>query len=696
MITKSKDLLINWNRTPDEKSQEFLPFWANERKKCKEGISIDGVFINPFLYWHCNLWTIITDHITRGRIKAKPSFRDSEWVLTNRIWEAETWVNEEGLLRRKGVVAAGARRYSKSVLEASFCAWKACNWRNSQIVVSGGNEPDIKIITDMLDLGINELPEYYVKSKVEDNWKKQVSLGFKDKETGERNIWSSFAIRNFDGGNNEEALAGLTPFGGIIDEAGKYSFLKALIAGLPGLTTPNGWRGSFLVMGTGGDMDNFQDFQTLFDDPESYNFLACDLPEENRSCGIFLPGWMSYAYPKKESNLGEYLGKDSQDCPNLSNVKMLVANREENEKLIDDDRLVAAKSNDPAALLKTTMYFPKNTREIFLSPTNNNFPIEAAKQHQFWLRENYQPICVDLYRDKDNIVRFKESIEKPIYKFPVDSADYKIAPICIYEFPQSGLDRGVYCMGVDSYNSNESSDRINSLGSIHIVKRIYDPLGEFQNCIVASYSGRPALVTDFYKICYDLAEFYNAYILPEHNQSFIDYFINRKKGYLLWDTPQLAVDIRPMTKVSRGQKGLPPTTTNQRFYMDKLVTYTTEELIIPDRELGEKQVLGITRIKDVMLLEEMIQYRTQPASSKGIHGINVDRIVSAGHAFVLANHLDKYLPITGWKAPKAGDDDENNKKPIKIKTPFGTVNKQNSPFITPGKRKSSYKGNQFI
>jgi hypothetical protein len=98
MIASSKDLLINWKKTPDELSQEFNSFWANERNKCMNGITIDGVFINPFLYWHCNLWTIISDHITKGRIRQKPDFRDSEWLLTNKILEAETWNNEEGLI----------------------------------------------------------------------------------------------------------------------------------------------------------------------------------------------------------------------------------------------------------------------------------------------------------------------------------------------------------------------------------------------------------------------------------------------------------------------------------------------------------------------------------------------------------------------------------------------------------------------
>ena len=355
MIT-SKDFLINYGKTPTEDSEEFNSFWSNELKKCQEGIWINNIFINPFLYWHCNLWTIITDDLKSGyRVRQKPTLRDSEWILTEKIWEAETWKDEFGNIRKKGVVAAGTRRFSKTELEASFCAWKAVCWRNSQVLVSGLNAPDIKIITDRIDLGLNELPNYFVKSKVEDNWKKQVALGYKDKITNERNVWSSFAIRNFDGGANEEALAGLTPSGGVIDEGGKGNFLKALLAGLPGLSTANGWRGTFLVMGTGGDMDSFNDFKTLFDDPESYNFLAVDIPDENRKCGLFLPGYMSYAYPKEKKKLTEYLGIEESENKEVANIEILVSNKVENEKLIDKERALASKSADRSALLKTTM-----------------------------------------------------------------------------------------------------------------------------------------------------------------------------------------------------------------------------------------------------------------------------------------------------------------------------------------------------
>lgn len=684
MIFESKELLINWKRTPDEDSQEFNAFWANERKKCREGITIDGVFINPFLYWHCNLWTIITDHITRGRIRAKPSFRDSEWLLTNKIWEAETFKDEHGNIKKKGVVAAGTRRFSKSVIEASFGGWKAECWKNSQFVVAGGNEADIKIITDMMDLGINELPNYFIKSKVEDNWKKQVSLGFKDKSTNQREIFSTIAIRNFNDGNNEEALAGLTPNGGVIDEAGKYPFLKALIAGLPGLATANGWRGTFLVMGTGGDMDNFQDFQTLFDDPESYNFLSCDLPEENRKCGIFLPGWMSYAYPKKTKSFAEYLGLSPEEHPNLDKVSIDASDKEQNEAIIDEERKQAAKSNDPSALLKATMYFPKNTREIFLSASNNNFPIETAKVWKERLLEEWQPNYVDLFKDEKGQVKYVTSSLLPIMKFPVNSEDFKEAPVCIYEFPQSNVPHGTYAIGVDAYNKNESSDRINSLGTIYVFKRMYDPLGKLQNQIVASYAGRPSDINKFYEIAMLMCEFYEGIMLPELNERFADYFINKKKGYYIHNAMRLAQDINTNTKATGADKGLPATTRNQRYYMEQMVQYTLEE--------DENGLMGIMRIPDPMLLEEMINYRAKKTSSNGIHDGNFDRIVAFGHCLVLAQHLDKYMPIANWNPNKKTEDEK--KKPV-IRTPFGNLTTKNPTFFSNSSERK-FKNKMFI
>jgi hypothetical protein len=216
------------------------------------------------------------------------------------------------------------------------------------------------------------------------------------------------------------------------------------------------------------------------------------------------------------------------------------------------------------------------------------------------------------------------------------------------------------------------SDKVNSLGSVYIFKRMYDPLGEFQNSIVASYSGRPAEITTFYQIALNLCEYYGAICLPETNERFIDYFVNKKKGNLIHDSVQLARDINPLTSI-RAPKGLNPSVTNQKYYMELEVQYTTEEL-----EHGDGNKIGIVRILDPMLLEEMIQYRSKSARTGGVHDINCDRIVAFGHCLVLAQHMDKYAPLDSWK-PK--DKEQVFKQDPSIKSFFGTLHKKTTgPF----------------
>jgi hypothetical protein len=690
MITQSKDLLINWGKVPDEESEEYNAFWRAERKKCQEGITIDGVFVNGFLYWHCNLWTIISDHITKGRVQQHPTFRDSEWVITNKIWEAKHFTTPEGNRSPKGVIAAGTRRFAKSEIEASFCAWEAICWKNAQVLVSGLNEPDIKIITDKIDLGINGLPNYFMKSKIEDNWKKQVTLGIKDKVTDQRIPWSTFAIRNFNNGNNEEALAGLTPSAGVIDEGGKGNFLKALLAGLPGLTTPNGWRGTFLVMGTGGDMESFRDFQTIFDDPDPYNFLSVEIPEENRKCGLFLPGWMAYSYPKEKKSFSNFLNLDEKKHPNLSKIDILVSDKEKNELIIDKQRSELANSNDPSALIKHIMYYPKNSREIFLSASNSKFNIKELKAHKDWLTKEYKPVYVDFYRTTNGKVDFTFSEKTPIIKFPVEPKDKKEAPICIYEHPVDNAPFGTYVIGIDPVNNNESFDRVVSLASIYVYKRMLSPLDKFKNQIVASWAGRFDRLEDFHNLALMISEYYNAVksVLPEASENtLIQYYFHKKKGHYLADSFELLKELSANKfKGNQSKKGLPATPQYQNHYMNLMYEYCNEEEIIVDEEGNEQFILGLSKIYDPMLLEEMINYKGK-TSGKGVHDGNFDRIISFGCCLTLAKYYDIEFPIANQSYKQPSVNDVIGQK-SSFKTMFGTIQKS-SPFVDKGYKTST-------
>ena len=106
-----KDWFINQKRLPDKASQEYRDFFAFHKELCLDGFMMDGVFINPFLYWHLNIWHTEVDVIDeKGRINQKyanPYLRDNEWLVSNEIHRAQ----EE----KKGLVILGIRRFAKAL-----------------------------------------------------------------------------------------------------------------------------------------------------------------------------------------------------------------------------------------------------------------------------------------------------------------------------------------------------------------------------------------------------------------------------------------------------------------------------------------------------------------------------------------------------------------------------------------------------
>ena len=150
----SKDWLINQKRVPLPDSAEYTDFYDFHEEICKNGCMMGDIYIPPFLYWHLNVWHTEVDVIDSfGRISQKyanPSLRDNEWVVANEIDRAEK--------ARKGLVILGIRRFAKSVLEASYVSHGATFDENSQNIIAGLNAPDIKLITDKIDKGLNHLP----------------------------------------------------------------------------------------------------------------------------------------------------------------------------------------------------------------------------------------------------------------------------------------------------------------------------------------------------------------------------------------------------------------------------------------------------------------------------------------------------------------------------------------------------------
>jgi hypothetical protein len=659
-----KDWFINQGRVPDRESVEHKQFYDFHKEICLNGCMMGGVYINPFLYWHLNMWHTEVDAVDeRGRIYQKyanPLLRDNEWIVTNEIDRAQQ--------EKKGLVILGIRRFAKSVLEASYIGWGATFDENSQNVIAGLNAPDIKLITDKLDKGLNFLPEAWRWQRVEDNWKNQVTLGIKTK-SGERIPFSQILIRNLDEGNNEEAIAGTKPRKLIIDEIGKGNFLRGFQAAVPGFTTPYGWGCSPILTGTGGDMKRFMDAKSLMFDADNFNFLSYNNEkDENRVHGLFI----SYKYrmeAKEESTLGDFLGepKDSE----LNNVRMLVSNEEKALEITTNNLERLKKAGDRVAYLKEKMYYPLEVDDIFLNEDTNIFDIEAAKRQKGrLLNQGRTGTPVVLFHDGEKIMH-EFTDKQPITNFPLKNSDLKDAPVVIYEFPIENPPYGLYVAGVDPYRQGKAAYS-SSLGSVYIYKRMHDITGEkYQDMFVASYCARPDKKETWEEQARFLIKYYNARTLCENDDiSFIEYMKSKGDAHYLEKQPDWLKEVVPGTTVKR-EYGVHRSSDKIRDYLHNCLKKYMEEVVYTEKDDDGnviKEVLGVSKIFDPVLLEEIIQYNDQG---------NFDRIVAAELAIAQALKMDPVLGKVGGSAdPRVDAIFKPNKKNVLFTESRGLFNRR--------------------
>lgn len=635
-LTTSPELFLNMKSIPDAQSREYHDFFQNELHKIKYGVTINGIYIPGWLYWHTNHWNIhkwVQDPIngTTVRQLGTPDFRDNEWIIGNH--------REEAIKQKKGLVLIGSRRLGKSELEASVIGRSAVINKGSENVVSGGNTADIKLICDKLDVGLNNLHPYFRFSRVEDNWKSQVTLGIKE-TSGRKMPYSYIKIRNYEDGLNTEAAAGITAKEFIIDEIGKFPFLRCLEAAIPSFTTPFGWGCSPLLVGTGGSFDKGDDAQKLFENPEAYNMLAVTIKDEPKKYGLFISG-LYRMEGKVQTSFGEFIQRENEIViPKESELFSIAFHEKNDEKAKQEIQLEkdkAKSSLDAEALLKATMYYPLTPGECFLNSSANFYDGDLARfQKARIIAQRITGTPVILKHNGETIIH-EFTDNKPISNFPVKTGDKKDAPIVIWEFPIKDPPFGLYVAGVDPYRHSTSSSS-DSLGAIYIYKRMHDIASEkYQDMFVASYVARPKTKEEWQENARNLIKFYNARTLCENDEmGFIEYMKSKGDQRYLEPQPSWVKSLFGST-VTR-EYGVHRSSDRIRNHLRSLFKQYMEEIIHKETdENGStiKEIKGVNRILDPMLLEEI---------SKWNEDDNYDREVAASLAIAMARHLD---PIMG-------------------------------------------------
>ena len=147
MEIKSTEFFRNMKKLPPPGTEEFRQLIDWETQKILGGVTIGGVYISGWLYWHLNHWYIRVDGTDQwGNDVRKPSLpylRDNEWIRAEML--------EECKKQRKGYIEVGARQTAKSETEASYFGMNAVMFSNTQNLIICGNDNDLSLIKDKVD-----------------------------------------------------------------------------------------------------------------------------------------------------------------------------------------------------------------------------------------------------------------------------------------------------------------------------------------------------------------------------------------------------------------------------------------------------------------------------------------------------------------------------------------------------------------
>lgn len=621
-----------------EQKPEVLSFWWNEWLKIKQGIEIDGYFIHPWLYYHLNFYKTPIPQADGSEPTTNPRLRDNEWWIAENLKKIDQL---EG--RDRGLLLYGSRRFAKSVSMSSICDWKALTKANASTSIKSGSSGDLTELTDKINTSMTYMEPAFRLYKNGD-WSNEIFIGIRI--DANNNIAHSYhKIKNLVGGakTSTQKTAGGAPSISLYEEIGKAPWEKAFRAEIPAFSGENGWKTILIAVGTSGEAALSGDAMMAVTNPESFSFLEMDwdlfeskLPEDfeptwkRRTFATFVPGQMGN-FPKAgfrrlKRGFGDFLGikSDLLDQITIEQTDWIT-----NTAVIKDERKRLEKS--AFALQQITVQYPIDPEECFLSPDENPLPYLEARAHkEHIITTGDIGKKVYLYKDTQGNIQYDLAENKVLSEYP-HTGGFIDSPVLLFEeIPEVKPPYGLYTAGFDDYKQEESQNS-ESVGTLYIYKRDF-PGVKNGGRIAASIASRPDPHKKLYKQWHLMLEAFNVMAFGENEDMAFKTYLETQKivpsKYLV-----NSMDFESEEQIRRGgirRFGWNPTPKNKKYLFGLFKSFCWNEFTIEDEEGNQTTVLGVQTIKDIGLLDEIINYSKDK---------NVDRITSMMGALGYDFHL---------------------------------------------------------
>lgn len=588
-----------------EGTSEYFKYWDEQMDRCKYGYTADdGDFISGYNYFYLNfcpiqriIYTTINNPDGSTKIKKTrdlqfPDFYDYDYYFFQAVEDAEG----EG----KHLCALKSRRKGYSYKNAAMACRNYYLFAGSKTYIYASNKQYLTedgILTkawDYMDF-IDKNTAWGKKRSVNTQMRKRAGFFTKDEYGNEIELGFKSEIIGVTLKDNPDVVRGKAGKLIIFEEAGSFSELGAAwqIA-RPSVEQDGMAFGTMIAFGTGGDEDShFETLKDMFYNPDGYNCIGFDNiwdeTPSDKKCGFFIPQYTNMDFRDDAGNR-IYMDNDGNTLRRKS-VEYILAER---KKVIENatnsvavDRYVAEHCITPqeACLEFGGNIFPKKELQEQLAKIRINKSLSNMKQ------------VGDLVWETDGSLKWVIKKHGDITHYPLKKDDDPTGSIVIWEHPMKDAPIGLYILGVDPYDHDQSGT--NSLGSTFVYKRFQD-FENYYDIIVAEYTGRPSTAEEYYENLRKLAVYYNGRIMYENERKgLFPYFTAKHCDYLLADQPDIISDIVGNTKVQR-KKGC---------HMNKQIKQWGEGLI--KDWLNEEQAPGKKNLHNILsepLLEELISY----------------------------------------------------------------------------------------
>lgn len=586
-------------------TSEFFAYWDEQMDRCKYGYTADdGDFISGYNYFYlnfCPIQRIIYNTITNpdGSTTIKktrdlqfPDFYDYDYYFFQAVEQAET----EG----KHLCALKSRRKGYSYKNAAMACRNYYLFAGSKTYIYASNKQYLTedgILTkawDYMDF-IDKNTAWGKKRSVNTQMRKRAGFYTKDEYGNEVELGFKSEIIGVTLKDNPDVVRGKAGKLIIFEEAGSFSELGAAwqIA-RPSVEQDGMAFGTMIAFGTGGDEDShFETLKDMFYNPDGYNCLGFDNiwdeTPSDKKCGFFIPQYTNMDFRDDKGNR-LYMDVDG----NTLRKKSL-------EYILTDRRKVIENATNSVAVDRYVAEHCITPQEACLEFGGNIFPKKELQEQLAKIRinkhlSNHKQVG-DLVWNTDGSLKWVIKKLGDITHYPLKRDDDPTGSIVIWEHPVPDAPIGLYILGVDPYDHDQSGT--NSLGSTFVYKR-FQSFENYYDIIVAEYTGRPQTAEEYYENLRKLAIYYNGRIMYENERKgLFPYFTAKHCDYLLADQPDIISDIVGNSKVQR-KKGC---------HMNKQIKQWGEGLI--KDWLNEEQAPGKKNLHNILsepLLEELISY----------------------------------------------------------------------------------------